>query len=282
MSRLAPWVALGLLIVLAYTLAALSWRLWPVDNYPEPIIKPIATSSTSPKPILGLDQIASLHLFGRADSPVEVAPVTVSAPETRLNLSLKGLVAAASQQEARALIAQGSSSEEVYRVGQVLPGGATVHEIHPDRVILLRAGRFETLTLPKERMDIATPATVPAATGHTQEGGSSQVAGGVSQQLRELRDTLMQNPQDAMQFINAQPVIEDGQVRGYRVRPGRDRRLFNDVGLRPGDVVTAVNGISLSDPAQFGALFQQISSASTLNVTVDRRGRQTELNLNLE
>jgi general secretion pathway protein C len=54
------------------------------------------------------------------------------------------------------------------------------------------------------------------------------------------------------------------------------------VGLRPGDVVTSVNGIPLSDPTQMGQLFEQLSSARRLDVTVERGGRQSRLSLELE
>ena len=48
--------------------------------------------------------------------------------------------------QGRALIAEGSATEKVYKVGDSLSGGAILHEVLADKVILKRGGRFETLT----------------------------------------------------------------------------------------------------------------------------------------
>lgn len=100
--------------------------------------------------------------------------------------------------------------------------------------------------------------------------------------LKAVRESILQNPQEAMQLINAQPVMDGGQLKGYRVNPGKDRRLFNSVGLRPGDIVTSVNGIQLNDPTQMGNLFDQLRTAGQLNVTVERGGQQRQLSLGFE
>lgn len=70
-------------------------------------------------------------------------------------------------------------------------------------------------------------------------------------------------------------------IKGYRVNPGKQRRLFHGTGLRAGDVVTSVNGIALSDPAQMATLFAQFKSASRFDLTVERGGRPTSLTIDL-
>ena len=39
----------------------------------------------------------------------------------------------------------------------------------------------------------------------------------------------------------------DGKLRGMRVYPGTNAQAFNRLGLRPGDLVTAINGTTLDD-----------------------------------
>jgi len=43
-----------------------------------------------------------------------------------------------------------------------------------------------------------------------------------------------------------------------------------------------VNGIPLNDPTQMGRLFEQLTSARRLDVTVERGGTQSRLSLDLE
>lgn len=287
LSRLTHGINLLLVVLLAYTLAQLTWLLLheTADNLPIPPV--ISAKTTTPsKATASLEKVAALHLLGRSDVPAPVeAAKPIEAPETRLNLTLRGLISVSSQQGARAIISQGSGDELSYKVGDTVPGGAKLHEILADRVILERSGRFETLTLPKEKMEIGdlparkTPTSLPAS--HAV-GGGAVVPSADPRQLSAIRDTVLSNPQDAMKLINAQPVMEGGQLKGYRVNPGRDRQLFNSVGLRPGDIVTSVNGIALNDMSQMGALFQQLTSAPRLDVTIERRGQQTQLSLALE
>ncbi len=284
---LIGWLNRLLVVLLAYTVAQLTWLLVqePVDDSAAPL--PVAVSATMPAEatMVSLEKVAALHLLGRSDEPPPAEPTKpIEAPETRLNLTLRGLVALDSQEGAHAIIAQGSGDEQAYKVGATVPGGATLHEIMADRVILERGGRFETLTLPKEKMALGnapqTTKSQPRVAGG--RGGKMVTSAADTRQLRAIRDRVMNNPQEAMRLINAQPVMDGGQLKGYRVSPGRDRALFSSVGLRPGDIVTSVNGIALNDMSQMGALFQQLSSAARLDVTIERRGQQTQLSLALE
>jgi general secretion pathway protein C len=289
--RLIPWFNVLITAMLAYSLAQLTWLVLgqgagkSVNPLPVTVVTPAQVTT----PAVNLERVAALHLLGSSNAPQSPAThVPISAPETRLNLTLRGVLALNSQQEALAIIAQGAGEEESYKVGDSLPGGAVLYEIQTDRVILERAGRFETLTLPKEKM---VSSTLPVRNLPVQNRPSPMrpsVAMNVapprvdSRRLRAMRETIKNNPQEAMQLVNAQPVMEGGKLKGYRVNPGRDRNLFNSVGLRPGDIVTSVNGIPLNDMSQMGMLFNQLSSASRLDITVERGGRQTQLSLSLE
>jgi len=101
-------------------------------------------------------KIASYHLFGHAEkSRPEVRRAPTVAPETRLKLTLSGVLAAtAEQQAARAIIAGPDGHGKSYTINDRLPGGAVVKEIHPDRVILTRHGKYETLRLPRTRLKL--------------------------------------------------------------------------------------------------------------------------------
>lgn len=285
LSRLTRSLNLLLVVMLAYTLAQITWLLVPgsADSRAVPAVIVAKASSPAKATNVSLDKVATLHLLGRSDAPAPVEKEKpIDAPETRLNLTLRGLLALDSQQGARAIIAQGSGDEQSYRVGESVPGGAILHEIHVDRVILERGGRFETLTLPTEKMSMANTSAQGARPALGGRGGMVATPTADPRQLQILRETILKNPQEAMQLINAQPVMVGGQMKGYRVNPGRDRKLFSSVGLRPGDIITNVNGISLNDMSQMGALFQQLSSASRLDVTLERRGKQSQLSLGLE
>src|SRR5690606_14489216 len=102
-----------------------------------------------------------------------------------------------------------------------------LHAVNLDRVVLARAGVLETLRLPRPVAGTApttplfapTPPSTPAAPG----GGA----------------TLPSDPELISNVIRYTPVLEQGQLRGFRVFPAMNEALFLALGLQPGDLVAA-------------------------------------------
>src|SRR5581483_8930441 len=69
--------------------------------------------------------------------------------------------------------------------------------------------------------------------------------------------------------------------QGFRVYPGRDAAAFIRLGLRPGDLVTAIDGTPLDDPARAQQILSTLGSSSEAHITVLRNGQQQDLTLDL-
>jgi len=146
-----------------------------------------------------------------------------------------------------------------------------------DRVILKRGGRLEALYLPKESsgggyepVGAETRASAERDEAGLPEAASADLGG----RLQDYRQRILNDPQEVFSLARMQPVMQDGKIKGYKLSPNKEKQLFRQMGLRPGDVVTSVNGLELSDPAAAGQVMAQVSSASQLTLTVDRGGRQ--------
>jgi len=77
--------------------------------------------------------------------------------------------------------------------------------------------------------------------------------------------------------LDDQPALADGKFRGFRIAALHGSRFWNGVDLKPGDVVTGVNGLTIERPEQAQAAFDSIAVASELRVTYDRDGQPREL-----
>ena len=88
----------------------------------------------------------------------------------------------------------------------------------------------------------------------------------------DLREVISDNAARLSDIIRPVPHVQEGQVVGFRVNPGRDRAAFEALGLQPGDVVTDINGTVLDDPSQGLQVFQSLGEATQANVTVLRDG----------
>lgn len=282
LERGAPALTALLVILLAYTLAQLTWRVWPAASQIEPPPRFVAQTAVQMQPQAGT-QIADWHLFGVPQAEQDAA----LPPETPLNLTLRGVFATQGQ-SAYAIIANAQGKEDGYRLGAELPGGVVLKEIYPDRVILARGGRSETLSLPSERLPTAaapnpgliqplTPQVAPApitATPAITQGGSAAGLPDNSTVLRNYRDALKANPQSMTGLVPVEPVQADGKISGYRLLGGGDPALLGRFGLAAGDVVTAVNGITLDSAAKGAAAIKNLSAAHDLSLLVLRNGEQ--------
>lgn len=274
LDRIALLVAALLVILLARSLAELTWTLLPG---PEQAAPPPIKAAAAPRDAPDYRRLASLHLFGEAAAPATAAPV--DAPDTRLNLTLRGILYNSVAEFARAIISAPGRPDEMYRVGDEVPGGAHIDQIYADRVILQRGGRHETLRLPEDRLDAPVSAGVRSA-GST--AASPHLPSGSASVLSEYRRQLIENPQDAGQFIQAAPVPRSsGGIAGFRVEPGSDPAMFEMAGLQPGDIVTSVNGVRLDSLDRGFDAMEQLAASEQVTLTVLRNGQELQLQLQL-
>ncbi|WP_405244168.1 type II secretion system protein GspC [Lentisalinibacter salinarum] len=273
--HLPRWVALALVVAIGWQLASMIWMLVPAGEddvvAPPPAASPAPSASNNRVSGIDVAGIVNAHLFGEAsaDAPAPVQSEIDDAPETRLSLTLKGTVAADDPAYSLAIIADSRGEEKVYSIRDSIPGGASLHAVYADRVILNRAGTLEALKLPRE----AEGRTV----NRSRQTSSARVATASSQP--SVQQMITDNAVQLMDVIRPQPYFADGQQRGYRVYPGRDRKSFAALGLRPGDLVTAINGTPMNDPRTGMEVFRTLGDATQITVTVERNGQSEQLTL---
>ncbi len=262
--RLVGAVQVVLVLALAYSLAQVSWRFMPpVEESGQPAsgISSLLTR-VSPTALSVGQQIPQWHLFGQADAEV-VSDVPEELPETNLQLTLRGLIAAPDMALARAIVADPAGLDNFYKVGDTLPGNVTLKEIHGDRIVIQRGGRYETLTLPKASLSMS---------GNDSIKSNAGIAPKNSYNLREYRNALLNNPSEVMDLVRIMPKNEGGQFLGYQLQPGRDPAFMARYGLMPGDVVTAVNGLALDSPVKGMQAMKDLANVDTLDLEVERNG----------
>ena len=57
--------------------------------------------------------------------------------------------------------------------------------------------------------------------------------------------------------------------------------IFTKLGLRPGDLVTAINGTQLDDPQRSQEVFNTIQTSDHATVTIERAGQKQDITLNI-
>ncbi len=272
---LPPALNLLLLLLLAYLLAGLVWALIPTPSGARWQAPPVDISTPASDNAFNAKAIADAALFGHYKPPANPSVTALAtAPETQLNLQLLGILAnRLVPQDSRALINGGSGGEKPFALGDDISPGVLLKAIFPDRVVLSRKGNLETLRLNRDQPNNGSNVPIAVDRG---------AAGNTSAKLSQIRNELLSNPTKAGDFIRVQPVRGpggQGQL-GYRIYPGPNRTAFEASGLHPGDLVTAVNGVPLNNPAQTLQLLGQLSQASSVSLSIQRGSQSQTVNLN--
>lgn len=213
---------------------------------------------------LDVAAITNAHLFGAAPAARENG---ANAPQTSMPLVLTGIIAGNDPQNGLAILGPTAQTAKVFAVGDNVPGGAKLHAVYTDRVVIDRNGQLESLVLPRQAPGSAAAPTTAAVQ--------------VNPSLERMRHMITEQPGLIGDVMRPQAVTEHGKVTGFRVFPGRNRMAFMRLGLRPGDEVTAINGTPLDDQDRGDQILHTLGSSSEAHVTVIRNGQQQDLTLNI-
>jgi general secretion pathway protein C len=264
-------VSLGLAALIAVELARIAISVLsggPVKS-PQPVLPNMAPRTQQSG--ADVQSIVSAHLFGVATAdPATQDPA--NAPPSTANLVLAGTIATQDPKRGVAIISDGGPSK-VYSVGDRV-GGASLHSVYLDRVILDRSGALETLLLPKR--------LAPGVGGQAamrRPGADPRTVAAVE----NIRHMVQQDPGILDQVMRTVPSYDSaaGKLRGFRAYPGRNRQIFNKLGLKPGDLVTAINGTELDDPQRSQEVFNTIQTSDHVTVSIERGGQKQEISLNI-
>ena len=230
--------------------------------------------------------IAKWHLFGNTPN-AEGGP---GAPRTTLAMILRGTLADRDPAHGVAVIDDGDRGERAFRAGDPVSNGVKLARVYPDHVVLLHEGAEETLALTRDRnADPANIVRAPTANPRQRAGASADSSSpGAAQTVRAPADVqqtierLRENPDEIARRVQIVPVIDGGRLSGVRVSAGADMALLGRIGLRAGDIVTAVNGAPVDSLARGQQIIESLRTASSLRVTVLRDGKPTDITVSLK
>jgi general secretion pathway protein C len=234
--------------------------------------------------------IAKWHLFG--NTPVAAGGAGASASQSMI---LRGTLADRDAGSGVAVIDAGDG-EQAYRAGEAIASGVKLARVYPDHAIVVRDGAEETLTLTRDRnlqpaeivrqpgpggarTDARGTASQSAASARSNGAGQTVRA---SPELQQTIDRLRQNPEELAHKVQIVPVLDGGRLTGVRVSTGMDTALMSQIGLRPGDIVTAVNGAPVDSLARGQQIIEGLRNAASARVTVLRDGKSTDITISLK
>jgi len=277
-----------LLTLISHAAAVLTWQLCgPVlDSGDVSLAHQTATGKKVPgKRAISKPKGSSppgLLLFGKAEKQVEKAPATkiddsTSAPKTTLQLELKGVIAFKPDAKALAIIREkGKKAEDkVYGIGDKVPGNAEVRGIYPDRVILSRSGKYETLLMTEktEKKSSKGKRSSRRRASRRSSGGITSSGDGKNWQIDKSywKEKISDIPALAKE-VGVEVYKQGGKQVGYKLNSSSGGKLLSDLGLNSGDVIYEVNGIKMTNASQGLTAYKRIKNAPRISLVVGKGG----------
>ncbi len=196
--------------------------------------------------------------YGATPSPTQ-APVAVESTHR-----LVGTVMGSGTFGFAVLEEKSSKTQVLYRINDLLPGGAELVEI----------GRYEVLIrVGSSTHRLAVEGDVPAAAAV-----SAPSAGGVREvtanrwliDRRKVEAALANLPQ-LMTQARLIPNTSGGKADGWRVLSIKQGSFFSDIGLQEGDILKRINGVEIADPQTMLRAFMQLQNEENINLDLQRR-----------
>ena len=254
-----PYAGVAAMLALVVVASLLAWQLgrllWlfsagTAERLPRPPSAVVVALPARIEP----QRIAGL--FG--ESPA--AAPGAAAQSTTLQLRLDGVMTNPSREQARAFIADRTTSKvQAYRPGDTLPGGAELLRVEAMQVVLARNGQEEILLFEKP----GTPAPVANA---NQPASAAQMQNA----LGAAASRLANSPMAALRQMGLRRTSQ-----GYIVSITAPKDMVQRFGLQPGDRIVSINGQPVGkDLDADQQTMSQLQQAGSARVEV-QRGEQT-------
>lgn len=207
---------------------------------------------------------AALPRIPTQGPPKPLAGAQSSTSATPQELILTGTIVGKSAREGYAMLGVARENPQTYAAGAVLANGARISEIHARYVVLERDGYSARLYLEGS----SRPVMRGPPGNLLMVGGASPPKAAVATSTELLTD-----------YIRPAPVYTGAILAGYQVYPGRKSAAFLQMGFQPGDIITAVDGVILSDPEQATQTLRQLMDGTVHTGNIIRTGKTQRLTL---
>lgn len=278
-------LALLLAVWLAWWIAGTFWLFFsgPSTSTAGDNMPVISVDNAARGSAVSVDQIRSWEVFGLPGQREAVVSVE-AAPDTRLRLELLGLFQHPQSVQAGAIIAEQGKDGELFRVGETLPGNATLEEILTDRVILLRAGQREALRLKELELGgvTASPESVRPRSSSRRSSSRNLSARSMAQLTPQEQAVALGLPEDVSaqrnMIIQQLGLMPSTGGEGYQIGSAAPQEVLQQIGLRPGDVVLSVNGNILGQEGSDIAALEEFRNSGAASIVIQRGAQRFTVN----
>jgi hypothetical protein len=145
------------------------------------------------------------------------------------------------------------------------------------------AGYQRALSIAKSYDTEPTPVTAPPpAPDPVPVAGIAKVDDTDFTVERNEIDKILADPMSVASGARVVPSIKNGAPNGFKLYAIRPGSVYAALGFLNGDTITAINGHDMSTPDKALEVYTQVRSASSLDVSITRRGTDLVLHYSIK
>ncbi|MEW6324711.1 MAG: type II secretion system protein GspC [Nitrospirota bacterium] len=165
-----------------------------------------------------------------------------------------------------------SKAQLLYRIDDLLPGGAQLIGIERYAAVIQLGGATHRLAI-EEDVPVSSPAGATPAAG----GGVRELAANHWLIERRKVEAALDNLPQLLTQARLIPNFSGGKADGFRLVSIKANSFFSDIGLQDGDVLQRINGIEVKDPQNMLKAFGQLRNEANINLDLQRRSQPVTL-----
>lgn len=179
---------------------------------------------------------------------------------------------------------KGTGEVKAFRIGAQIYDVGSLKEV--DRYsIIIRETSGETVTISSKlngaKMAVSRIKTVDDGDRYIEDGFSR--VGNKIEVDSAYRDRMVKEElQNILMQATAEPVMENGQIAGFKIYQFDDKSIFYKLGLKEGDVVKEINGVPLTNVAKTIQFLNGLREEPNISVSVSRNGQPVNMSMTVK
>ncbi|RLB12576.1 MAG: hypothetical protein DRG39_01530 [Deltaproteobacteria bacterium] len=194
---------------------------------------------------------------------------------TSLKLLLIGTAVAGPENSVAIIRDLVKRQDKCYRVGDIIQG-AVIREIQRGKVILGVNGKEEALFMKGKKEHKEDLAAVSGSNEYNKPIYPSENERVVH---RSRIESSFKNLQKLMSQVRIRPYFKGGRPYGMMVSNIKKGSIFEELGLKNGDIIQDINGRPLKGVGDFVSLYKDINSNYKISLGIERQGKTETIDL---
>ena len=221
---------------------------------------------------------------GEKTESKSVFDATSSCAKSRLNIDLVGIIYATNPRSSYATVREkGVKVVDVYRSGESIIGNeqAVIYNITEDTIVINNDGTKECLKMKKPKGYKKPTAAASTSPNDSSDDGEREELSTIQLDSAYVQKELGPGFSKVLESGRLVPYHREGKMIGFKLIGVKSGSLWEKSGLKSGDVITDVNGTSMSQADKGFAFYESLQQDQKIRLEFLQKGKNPKT-LNIE